>query len=305
MRVIITGGAGFIGRALAASLSADGYEVILLSRNPERARGLPRNVQAVGWDARTAKGWGSLADGAAAIVNLAGESIAGGLWTAERKQRIRDSRVNAGKAVVEAVQSIASAARKPAVVIQASAVGYYGPHGDEEVTEDTPPGDDFLAQVAVAWEASTAPVETMGVRRVIIRTGLPLSRKGGIFPLFVLPFRLFVGGPLGSGRQWLPWIHLEDETGAIRFLMDHAEARGPFNLCAPHPVTNAEFSHVLGRVMGRPSVMRVPAFAFRTILGEMSTLILDGQRQIPRRLLDMGYRFWFPEVESALRDLLK
>jgi hypothetical protein len=302
MRVTITGGTGFIGRALATSLAADGYEVVLLSRNPERAKGLPKNVQAVGWDAHTVEGWGPLAEGAAAIVNLAGESIAGGPWTAARKQRIRDSRVNAGKAVAEAVQA---ATRKPGVVVQSSAVGYYGPHGDEEVTEDTPPGGDFLAQVAVAWEASTAPVETMGVRRVIMRTGLPLSRKGGIFPFFILPFRFFVGGPLGSGRQWLPWIHLEDEIGAIRFLMDHPEAQGPFNLSAPHPVTNAEFSRTLSRVMGRPSFMRVPAFAFRTILGEMSTLILDGQRQMPRRLLDMGYRFRFPEVESALRDLLK
>lgn len=302
MRVLITGGTGFIGQALARSLLADGYEVIALSRRPERARGLPPGVRVVPWDARTAEGWGPLAEGAAAIVNLAGESIAGGPWTAERKRRIRDSRVNAGRAVVAAVQA---ATARPGVVIQASAVGYYGPLGDEEVTEETPPGDDFLARVAVEWEASTAPVEALGVRRVIIRTGLPLSREGGVFPFFLLPFRFFVGGPLGSGRQWLPWIHIADEIGAIRFLMENEQAHGPFNLSAPNPVTNAEFSRALGRVMGRPGVMRVPAFALRLALGELSALMLSGQRQIPRRLLDMGYRFRFPELETALRDLLR
>lgn len=301
MRVLITGGTGFLGRALAHSLLADGYEVIALSRRPEQARGLPPGVRVVHWDAHTAEGWGPLAEDAAAIVNLAGESIAGGPWTAERKRRIHDSRVNAGRAVVAAVQA---ARRKPGVVIQASAVGYYGPHGDEEVTEDTPPGEDFLARVAVDWEASTVPVEALGVRRVIIRTGLPLSREGGVFPFFLLPFRFFVGGPLGSGRQWVPWIHIADEIGAIRFLMENTEAQGPFNLSAPNPVTNAEFSRILGRVMRRPSFMRVPAFALRLILGELSTLMLSGQRQIPRRLVEMGYHFRFPDLEVALRDLL-
>lgn len=302
MRVLITGGTGFLGRALARSLLADGYEVIALSRRPEQARGLPPGVQMVRWDARTAEGWGHLVEGATAIVNLAGESIAGGPWTAERKRRIRDSRVNAGQAVVAAVQA---ASQKPSVIVQASAVGYYGPRGDEEITEETPPGDDFLARVAVEWEASTAPVEALGVRRVIIRTGLPLSREGGVFPFFLLPFRFFVGGPLGSGRQWLPWIHIADEIGAIRFLLENAEAHGPFNLSAPNPVTNAEFSRILGRVMGRPSAMRVPAFALRLALGELATLMLSSQRQMPRRLMEIGYRFRFPELEAALRDLLK
>lgn len=302
MRVIITGGTGLIGRALAADLAADGHEVILLSRTPERATHLPSGVRAERWDGRTAAGWGSLADGADAIVNLAGESIAAGRWTAERKGRIRDSRVNAGQAVVQAVQA---ATHKPPVLIQASAVGYYGPHGNEEVTEDTPPGNDFLAQVCLAWEASTASVETMGVRRAIIRTGLPLSNRGGIFPLFALPFRFFIGGPLGNGRQWLPWIHIADEIAAIRFLMERPEAHGPFNLSAPNPLTNAEFGRLLARLMGRPAFMPAPAFALRLVFGEMSTLLLDGQREIPRRLLSLGFRFRFPEAEAALRDLLQ
>jgi uncharacterized protein (TIGR01777 family) len=302
MRVIITGGAGFIGRALADSLTADGYEVILLSRRPERVTDLPQHVRAERWDGRTAQGWAHLADGAAAIVNLAGASLAGGPWTAARRREIRESRTNAGQAVVEAVQA---ATRKPGVVIQASAVGYYGPHGDEDVTEETPPGDDFLARVCVDWEASTAPVEALGVRRAIMRTSLALSPKGGIFPLLALPFRLFVGGPLGSGRQGFPWIHLADEIGAIRFLLDHPEAHGPFNLSAPDTVTNAAFSHALARALGRPSVMRVPAFAIRLALGGISILVLGGQRQIPRRLLAMGYRFQFPRLEGALTDLAR
>jgi uncharacterized protein (TIGR01777 family) len=302
MRIIITGGSGLIGRALAASLAADGHEVILLSRTPERATGLPVGVRAAGWNGRTAAGWSSLADGAEAIVNLAGESIAAGRWTPERKRRIRDSRLDAGRAVVEAVQA---ASNRPRVVIQASAVGYYGPHGDEEITEQTPPGNDFLAQaVVVEWEASTAPVEALGVRRAIIRTGVVLSEDGGALPRLMLPFKFFAGGRLGSGRQWFPWIHIADEVRAIRFLIDSQAASGPFNLSAPNPLTNAEFSRILGRVLGRPTLVPTPAPALRLLFGEMATVLLDGQRALPGRLLDLGFTFRFPEAEAALRDLL-
>jgi uncharacterized protein (TIGR01777 family) len=301
MRVIITGGTGLIGRALAASLVADGHEVCVLSRAPGRAKGLPPGVQAVAWDGRTAAEWGPLADGAAAIVNLAGESLSAGRWTSARKRRIRESRVNAGKAVVQAVQA---ASQKPAVVVQASAVGYYGPHGDEEVTEETPPGTDFLAQVAIDWEASTAPLEVLGIRRVVVRTGLVLSKAGGALPRLLLPFRLFAGGPLGSGRQWWPWIHSADEIAAIRYLMENPQAQGAFNLTAPNPLTNAAFSRVLGRVLGRPALLPAPAWVLRLMLGEMADVVLTGQRAVPRRLLEMGFTFRFPEAEVALRDLL-
>jgi uncharacterized protein (TIGR01777 family) len=302
MRIIITGGSGLIGRALSASLAADGHQVILLSRTPERATGLPVGVRAAGWDGHTAAGWGSLADGAEAIVNLAGESIAAGRWTPERKRRIRDSRLNAGRAVLEAVQA---AADRPQVVVQASAVGYYGPCGDEEITEQTPPGDDFLAQaVVVEWEASTAPVEALGVRRAVIRTGVVLSKDGGALPRLLLPFKLLAGEPLGSGRQWFPWIHIADEVRAIRFLIDSQAADGPFNLSAPNPLTNAEFSRALGRVLGRPSFLPTPTPVLRLLFGEMATVLLDGQRALPVRLLDLGFTFRFPEAESALRDLL-
>ncbi len=302
MRTIITGGTGLIGRALSADLAARGHEVIVLSRSPERALGMPAGVRLVRWDARTAHGWGSLADGAGAIVNLAGENIAAGRWTADRKRRILESRLNAGRAVVEAVQA---AVRKPGVVVQASAVGYYGPHGDEEVTEDTPPGSDFLAQVCLRWEPSTAPVEAMGVRRVIIRSAPVLSRDGGMLPRLIVPFRFFVGGPLGSGRQWWPWIHIADEVAAIRSLIQRESAHGPYNLAAPNPVTNAEFSRLLGHVLRRPAIFRVPAPILRLVLGEIASTLLTGQRVMPRRLLDMGFAFRFPNLEPALRDLLQ
>ena len=301
MRTIITGGSGLIGRALAAELATAEHEVILLSRAPGQVGGLPAGVRAVGWDGRTAEGWQDLADGATAIVNLAGESIAAGRWTAARKQRIADSRHQAGAAVVQAV---AGAETRPQVVIQASAVGYYGPRGDETITEDAAAGDDFLARICVPWETSTEEVERLDVRRAIIRTGIVLSSDGGALPQMMLPFRLFAGGPLGSGRQGFPWIHLADEVQAIRWLIEREDASGPFNLAAPETLTNAEFGRVLGRVMRRPAFMPTPGFALRLVLGELSTLLLDGQRQVPQRLLDHGFTFRFPTAEAALHDLL-
>jgi len=301
MRIIITGGTGLIGRALSANLAADGHQVILLSRSPDRVTGLTKGVQAEGWDARTAEGWGHLADGADAIVNLVGESLAAGRWTEERKRRIRDSRVNGGQAVVQAVET---ATNKPGVIIQSSGIGYYGPRGDEVITEQDSAGNDFLSQICIDWEASTAHVEEMGIRRPIIRSAVVFSADAFAFKRMVLPFKLFAGGPIGSGRQWLPWIHIADEVAAIRFLIEHPDASGPFNLSAPNPVTNAQFSRILGKVMGRPAFMRVPAFAMRLLFGEMATVLLDGQRAVPQRLLDLGFTFRFPEIENALRDLL-
>ncbi len=301
MRVIITGGTGLIGRPLAASLVSAQHEVIVLSRDPGRVSGMPAEVKLVRWDAHSAAGWGHLADGAGAIVNLAGENLAEGRWTAAAKRRIRESRINAGQAVVEAVLA---ASKKPGVVIQSSGVNYYGPHGDEELTPEAPPGHDFLAGVAVDWENSTAAVEAAGVRRAVTRSGVVLARDGIILPRMLLPFRLFVGGPYGNGRQWLSWIHLADEVGAIRFLIENNAAHGAFNLCAPSPLTNRQFVSVLGRVVHRPSWMPVPALAFRLLFGEMATLLLDGQRALPTRLLQLGYTFQYPVAAAALRNLL-
>ncbi|MGD9099430.1 MAG: TIGR01777 family oxidoreductase [Anaerolineae bacterium] len=302
MHVIITGGTGLIGRALSASLAADDHQVTLLSRNPDRAAELPDGVQVARWDAHSGQGWAHLADGADAIVNLAGENIASGLWSKKRKRRIHDSRVKAGQAVVQAVQA---AKQKPRVVVQSSGIGYYGPRGDEEIAEDTPAGDDFLSRVALDWEASTASLDAVGVRRPIIRSGAVFSTQGGALPLMRLPFKFFVGGPLGSGQQWLPWIHVADEVRAIRFLIEHSQADGPFNLCAPDTLTNAALMRVLGQVMGRPAFMRVPAWALRLSLGELSTTLLHSQRAVPRRLLELGFTFQFPEAQAALLDLLR
>jgi uncharacterized protein (TIGR01777 family) len=307
MRVIITGGTGLIGRALASNLAADGHEAIVLSRTPERALGLPPAVRAERWDGRTAQGWGTLADGADAIVNLAGASLSGeGLlpkrWTDERRRLIRDSRLNAGRAVVEAVTQ---ARHKPRAVIQASGIGVYGPHGDEELAEGAAVGRDFLADFAAReWEPSTAAVEEMGVRRAIIRSSVVLSRHDGALRPMLLQFRLFAGGPIGGGKQWLSWIHLKDEAAAIRFLIEHPAAAGPFNLVAPWPATNAEFARTLGRAMRRPVWLPIPGFAMKLAFGEVSDLLLTGQRGVPRRLLELGYRFLFPDLERALRDTL-
>jgi len=301
MRVIITGGTGLIGRALMASLAADGHEVIILTRDPARATGLPPGARAERWDARSAAGWGTLANGADAIVNLAGENLAAGRWTPERKRRILDSRVQAGQAIVAAVRA---AAVKPGVVVHSSGIGYYGASGDAEVTEASPPGRDFLAQVCVAWEAASAETAALGVRSVVVRSATVLSREGGALPRLMLPFRLFVGGPLGNGQQWWPWIHIADEVAAIRFLIERADAQGPFNLAAPQLVRQAEFSRALGRALGRPSWLPVPAFALRLLLGEMAAVLLDGQRAAPQRLLELGFAFRFPTIEAALRDLV-
>lgn len=209
--------------------------------------------------------------------------------------------MNAGRALVH---TVGKSAIKPCVIIQASAVGYYGSCGDEEITENTPAGEGFLPQTCVDWEASTALVEALGIRRVIIRTGVVLSKNGGALPRMLLPSRYFIGGRLGSGKQWFPWIHIADEVGAIRFLIENESASGPFNLVAPNPVTNSEFSRLLGRRLRRPAFMPVPAIALRLLFGEMSTILIDGQRAVPQRLQRLGYTFQFPEADTALHNIL-
>ena len=301
MKVIIAGGTGLIGRALSESLIHDGHEVIALSRNPERMANFPRAAKLEKWDGQTAQGWGKLVTGADAMVNLAGENLSAGRWTARRKQQILESRLNAGKALLQAIQG---SVKKPPILVQSTAVGYYGPSGDEWLSEEAPPATDFLARVCQAWENSTQPVEALGVRRVVTRSGVVLSTRSGAFPRMLLPFRLFAGGPLGSGKQWLSWVHLEDEVRALRFLIENPAARGTFNIAA-QPLSNRQFARVLGKVMHRPAFVPVPAFAIRLLFGEMGTVVLDGQRVSAERLVGLGFRFRFPEAEAALMDLLK
>ncbi|MGH2535807.1 MAG: TIGR01777 family oxidoreductase [Candidatus Promineifilaceae bacterium] len=307
MHVILAGGTGLIGQAVAQNLIADGHQVTVLSRSPERQQGrMAAGVALRQWDGRTAEGWADVVETAAAIMNLAGENLAGynylpERWTDEKRQAIRSSRLNAGNAVVEAIYG---AKNKPAAVIQASAVGYYGYGGDRVLTESAVPGDDWLASVAVDWEAATAEVEKLGVRRVIMRTGLLLTPEGGPLQRMLPPFKLFVGGPFGSGNQWWPWIHLMDEVRAIRFLLENEAASGPYNLTAPMPVRNRDFARALGRALGRPALIPVPGFAMKLLFGEVANLVLDGQRAIPQRLEQAGFAFRFHDPEQALRDLL-
>jgi uncharacterized protein len=305
VKVLITGGTGLIGSALARSLVGEGHDVVVLTRDPsKRVPSLPSAVRLVEWDAESGEGWSNELEGADAIVNLAGESLGpeAGLWTESRKRRIRQSRLGATGAVVDAIRRVD---QKPRVLVQSSAVGYYGTHGDEAITEGAPAGTDFLASVVQDWEAASEPVDAMDVRRVLPRTGVVLSKRGGTLQLLSLPFKLFVGGRVGSGEQYLPWIHIEDEVRALRFLLEHEETEGAYNLTAPNPVTNREFGNVTGKVLGRPSLFPTPGFMLKMVLGEMSMLVLEGQRAVPRKLQEAGYEFRFPNLEGALRDLLK
>ncbi|GFK95008.1 Epimerase family protein [Fundidesulfovibrio magnetotacticus] len=303
--VVVAGGGGFIGRALCRALLARGWRVTALTRGKPRAPGAdPDGARPAfaAWDGRTADGWGHLADGAYALVNLAGESIADGRWTSRRKQAIVESRVFAGQAMVRAATQ---AAVRPAVLLQASAVGFYGDTGDDPVDESSPPGRGFLADVCLQWEASSRPVESLGVRRVVARTGLVLGRGGGVFEKMLPPFRYYMGGPLGHGRQAFPWIHLRDQVEAMVFLLEREDLSGPFNLCAPESAANRDFCQALGRALGRPCGLAAPAAALRLAFGEMAEeLLLGGCRAFPKRLMESGYVFRHPRLAEALANLL-
>jgi len=306
MRVVISGGSGLIGRNLCEVLSREGHETIILSRNPESVTGMPAGVRAVQWNGSRPGPWQQELEGAEAVINLAGASIAGsGLlpqrWTPERKQVILESRVAAGRILSETVRGLAN---KPSVFLQASAIGFYGPHGEEFLYESHPAGDDFLARVCQQWEDASRGLESAGVRRVVMRIGLVLSPGSGLLPLLKLPFRFFLGGPLGRGAQYMSWIHIEDLTRAILFLLRQPAAAGVCNLTAPEPVSNRAFSRTLGCLMHRPSWFPVPAFALRALLGEASALALEGQRVLPRQLLNDGFGFSFDSLDQALADLL-
>jgi len=301
MRVIITGATGFIGRALCRELHRD-YEIVALSRNIDAAqKSIGDLVKVVRWDAKTAAGWAGEADGALAIINLAGENVASGRWNKSRKARIPQSRLDACNAVVETIKQLKN---KPKVVIQSSATGWYGPRGNEQLDEDSSPGKGFLASVCRDVEGSTDEIERLGVRCVVIRTGVVLGRNGGAFAKLVKPFRFFAGGYLGDGRQWFSWIHIEDEVTAIKFLMENEHLKGVFNLTSPQPVTMKEFAVTLGKVLKRPVWLNVPSFAVRLALGEMADeILLSGQKVLPKRLLNTGFNFKYTNVEQALNDI--
>jgi uncharacterized protein len=295
MQIVIAGGTGFLGTALVAALRADGHQVRVLTRRP-------RHGDDVAWNPeREAESGMDSLDGADAVINLAGESIAGKRWNAARKQAIRHSRLQATGALVSA---IADARRRPPVFISASAIGFYGSRGDERLTEDSSPGSDFLADVCRDWERIAMEVATM-TRVVRVRTGVVLGRSGGALRAMAVPFQLFVGGPVGAGQQYMSWIHVDDWVAMVRWALATDGVSGAINLTAPAPVTNAEFAHALGRALHRPSFMRTPAFALRMLLGEemAEALVLGGQRVLPARAEAMGYSFRYATLESALSDI--
>lgn len=301
MNTLISGGTGLIGRELANSLLRDGHQVWILTRNPQGAR-VPAGAHALGWNGSGRGTWESLMEQVDAVVHLAGASIGALPWSPRVKADLIASRTETGQRLVDAV---AGMERKPSVFLQISGIGYYGTSETAVMTEESPPGNDFQAEICLAWEGITLPVEELGVRHVVARTAPILARDEGILPRLLLPFKLFVGGPLGSGRQFYSWIHMKDQIAAMRFLLEQPEASGPFNLASPNPLPQREFARVIGRVLGRPAWFPTPAIGLKTVLGEMSDLVLKGQRVLPRRLLEMGFKFQFPELEPALRDLLK
>ena len=302
MKVVIAGGSGFLGTPLAAELADDGHQVVILTRgNPPGAT--RSSARPVFWTPDGNVGpWATEIDGAGAVVNLAGESIAGRRWSDEQKARIRDSRLRATHSLVDA---IGRATTPPAMFVSGSAVGFYGPLGDQVVTEETPAGSDFLAGVCVQWEAEAHRAAGPTTRVVCIRTGLVLCRDGGALPQMLPPFKLGAGGPLGSGRQYWPWIHRADWVDLVRWTLRHSSVDGPINATGPTPVTNAAFAHALGHALHRPSFMPAPGFALRLVLGEMAdALLLSGQRAVPAKAERLGYTFRYPRLEDALAAIL-
>jgi uncharacterized protein len=304
MRVVVTGATGVLGHALVGALLARGDEVVALSREADHARqALGDRVEAYAWPNPTdAPPPEDALAGADAAVNLLGEPIAQ-RWTAEAKERIRRSRTDGTRQLVQGLLALAPD-RRPGTLVSQSATGYYGPHGDEQLTEDASAGNDFLADVVVAWERE-ALAAAPDLRVAVTRTGVVLAPDGGALAKMLPFFRLGIGGPVAGGRQYVPWVHLDDVVGVLLFCLDDPQASGPVNLTAPNPVTNAELSRTLGRVLGRPAVLPVPALGLKLLYGDMAEIVTTGQRVVPARLEQLGYHFRQPQLEPALRDVLK
>lgn len=307
MKVVIAGGTGFLGNPLAWAWAQESHDVRVLTR--ALAPGEARHESGTGTPGITRVGWapdgqaGTLArelDGASAVVNLAGESIGGRRWSTARKQALRNSRLLATESLVAA---LAQAANPPPTFISGSAVGYYGDRGSEPLTEASAPGDDFLAHLCVEWEAEAQRAAGPAVRVVLLRTGLVLEKSGGVLQAMMRPFRFFAGGPLGSGRQYMPWVHRLDWIDMVRWIVDTPGVSGPLNVTAPRPVTNAEFARALGRAMHRPALLPAPGFAMKIVVGEMADAALGGQRALPGVPLAHGYHFRYPEIDLAFRGI--
>lgn len=298
MKIFVTGSTGFVGTALVSDLKHAGHTVCRLVRPGTRAEAIPGSEGFdVWWNPETGE-LGDAAVGADAVVNLAGASIAAGRWTAERKKLLRTSRVDTTRALVNA---LAKMAVRPRVLVSASAIGYYGNRGEEALSEESAPGDDFLGQVAKAWEAEAQKAEALGIRVVRTRFGVVLAGNGGALPQMARPFRFGAGGRIGSGQQWMSWITLQDVVAILRMALENGAVRGPMNVVSPQPVRNSEFTAGLAKALHRPALFPVPAFALRLVLGEMAdALLLSSQRVVPAQLERLGYRFAHPVLETAL-----
>ncbi len=296
MNIMIAGGSGFLGAALAKSFLAEGHKVFILTRGSSVISG----AQAVKWDAKTTNGWGHLVNEMDVMIHLAGRSLSSWPWTSKTKRDFKDSRIIPGLALA---QAILEATQRPGIFIQASGINHYGLHG-APADESTPPGDDFLAQLTVQWEDATKSIEELGVRRVVVRSAVVLGKGEGLLSLMALPVKLFAGGPLGSGKFAMPWIHINDWVSAVRYLIANENARGAYNLIAPVPTSSADFYRALASVLHRPYWFPTPAFLLRILLGEMSVLVVEGRFAQPKRLIESGYKFQFEGPREALADLL-
>lgn len=298
MTIVVAGGSGFLGRKLVRRLEDDGHRTVTLSRRATPTGGASSVVQ---WQPDGTPGdLPRHLEGVEAVVNLAGEGLADKRWSTSRKDAIRRSRVLATRTLVRA---ISACAHPPRVLVSGSAIGFYGPHGDEPVVETTPPGSDFLATVCVEWEEEARAAASPDTRLVIIRTGLALGSDGGALPKMLLPFKFGLGAALGSGEQYMAWIHVDDWTSMVSWSIQNERATGALNGTAPDPVNNRTFTRTLGRVLNRPAVLHVPSFVLQAALGEMSAMLLTGQRVLPARAEQLGFRFMHRTLESALRSL--
>ncbi|CQR47216.1 Epimerase family protein [Paraliobacillus sp. PM-2] len=298
MKIVIAGGTGFVGSQLTALLTDQGHQVFILTRSPENFTNKP-SVTYVGWLNEKDKPEEVLKD-CKAIINLAGESLFG-YWTEEKKKRILDSRINATKNIIHLIKSME---KQPEVLVNASAVGYYGTSDEQIFTEKTThPGDDFLAYVTNEWEKTAQHAEVLGIRVVYARLGIVLGDNGTL-PLMELPYKYFVGGPIGPGEQWLSWVHINDVVRLLLFAIEKKQIKGPLNITAPTPVRNKDFSVQLAKLLHRPNIIRIPSFVIRTVLGEMSMLVVRGQAVLPNKALSYGYSFQYPNLQTALASIL-
>ncbi len=305
MKIAITGGTGFFGQRFIDGYGHEFAEILVLTRSPDHYSD-KGNVKYIGWDNSKLTGWEKHLEGVDCIINLAGENLAGEgflpeRWTQEKRQQIIQSRKKSGEILVDAVKTLS---KPPKTFLQASAIGFYGTHEDRKFSESDPPGNDFLASVCKVWESSSKGVEDVGVNHIVMRIGVILTPESGALLRLLLPFRLFIGGPMGSGEQFYSWIHIDDVIGAMYYLTQIEEPEAVYNLTSPNPIRNKKFSKILGKVLGRPSWLPVPGFALRLAFGEVTTVVLDGQQVYPDNLLADGYKFKYEKLQPALEDLL-